>query len=139
MTEGESSSTSQPFIDPQILVSSLASESAILSAADKDTPTLIRRFAGKWTVEIALKDCELVADISLSSLIRSAVERFSSAHEMPTSDTHFDVAGVLMSLNNSSYQSLGRPHARAVDVSDLRDALGLCSFCFGLCTSSLTT
>lgn len=58
------------------------------------------------------------ADLSL------AVERFSSAQVKPASDPHYDVAGVLMNLNNSSYQSFGKPQARAVDVSDLREALG---------------
>lgn len=53
-----------------------------------------------------------------------AVERFSSAQVKPDDDTHYDVANVLMNFNNSSYQSFGKPQARPVDVSDLRDALG---------------
>jgi len=64
---------------------------------------------GRWTVEVALKD---------------SVERFSSAQVKPADDPHYDVAGVFMNLNNSSYQSFGKQQTRAVDVSDLRDALG---------------
>ena len=54
-----------------------------------------------------------------------AVERYSSAQLSPLpADPHFDVAAVLMSMRNPSYQSIGRPASRAVDVTDLREALG---------------
>ena len=56
-----------------------------------------------------------------------AVERFYSAPLKPVDDdTHFEVANVLMSLNNPSFQSFGRPQNRSVDVTDLREALGEC-------------
>jgi hypothetical protein len=54
-----------------------------------------------------------------------AVERFSSAQIKPTGDdAHFDVAHALMNIENPSYQSFSRPQSRAVDVTDLREALG---------------
>ena len=59
-TNGESSSTSKPLLDPELLVSALASNSTILSSTGRDAPTLVRRLVGKWTVEAALKDCELI-------------------------------------------------------------------------------
>ena len=52
-----------------------------------------------------------------------AVETFSSAGKVDH-DPHHDVANVLMSMGNPSYQSFGRPQSRAVDVTDLREALG---------------
>jgi hypothetical protein len=55
----------------------------------------------------------------------AAVERFSSAQIKPTGDdAHFDVAHALMNIENPSYQSFSRPQSRAVDVTDLREALG---------------
>ena len=69
MIEGESSLTSQPFLDPQVLVSSLASKSTILGATDMDTPTLVRRLAGRWTVETALKECEFTVRFPLLYVI----------------------------------------------------------------------
>jgi hypothetical protein len=54
-----------------------------------------------------------------------AVERFSSAQVKTVSDAHFDVAHVLMGIENPSYQSFSRPQSRAVDVADLREALGV--------------
>ncbi len=57
-TEGDSSSTSRPLLDPELLVSSLTSSSTVLTGTGGDAPTLMRRIAGKWTVEVALKDCQ---------------------------------------------------------------------------------
>ncbi|ORY35419.1 hypothetical protein BCR39DRAFT_509555 [Naematelia encephala] len=109
LTEGESSATSRPLLDPEIVVSALAQATSVREITGKDSSSLVGRFAGGWSVETALKD---------------SVERYSSANIRPARDAHFDVANVLMSMNNSSYQSLGRPQSRAVDVTDLREALG---------------
>ncbi|KAK4684800.1 protein EFR3, partial [Tremellales sp. Uapishka_1] len=108
--EGESSATSLPLLDPEILVSALVTSPSVLEKTGRDASTLVRRFAGRWTVEIALKD---------------SVERFSSAEVRPQ-DNHFDVAHVLLGMDNPSYQSFFRPNsnARSIDVGDLREALG---------------
>lgn len=52
------------------------------------------------------------------------MERFSSAQIRPENDPHYDVANVLMNIDNSSFQSFQRPVSRALDVTDLREALG---------------
>ena len=107
--EGESSSSTQPFLDPGTLISELSASSAILESTNQDVSSLTRRFTTKWTVESALKD---------------SVERFSAVANL-SADPHYDVASVLMSLNNNSYQSFGqRQPSRPVDVMDLREALG---------------
>lgn len=50
------------------------------------------------------------------------MERFSAPQN--TLDSHHATHTALMAIPNASYQSLGRPPSRAVDVNDLRDALG---------------
>jgi hypothetical protein len=57
-TEGESSITSQPLLDPEILVSALAHNQSVLDAMGRDGSEVVKRLAGKWTVEDAIKDCE---------------------------------------------------------------------------------
>lgn len=58
----------------------------------------------------------------------SAVEQYSAAQVPPSGDTHFDIAKALMSMSNPSYHSFAaRPHTRPVDVTDLREALGMSS------------
>jgi hypothetical protein len=56
--EGESSSTTQPLLDPETIVSEFAGSTNVQTATSRDTPTLTKRFATKWTVETAVKDCE---------------------------------------------------------------------------------
>lgn len=70
----------------------------------------------EWSVQSCLS--------GLGELTCIATERFSPAHVRPADDPHFDVANVLMSMNNPSYQSFGRPTSKVVDVTDLREALG---------------
>ncbi|WVF72663.1 hypothetical protein IAT40_007481 [Kwoniella sp. CBS 6097] len=111
--EGESSSTSKPLLDPEILVSSLANSEGVPNAAGRDAGVLVKRWSVRWTVENAIKD---------------SVERFSSAHVKPADhDPTNEIASALMSMNNGSLQSFGaRPGsgARGIDVEDLREALG---------------
>lgn len=96
--EGESSNSTA--LVPPSIVNSFASSQNVQSATKLDAETLHSRLDSRWTVEGAIRD---------------SVERFSSA---PT-----EHASKLMAISNSSFQSFGRPVSRAVDVSDLRDAL----------------
>jgi hypothetical protein len=57
--EGESSMTIQPLLNPEILVSALANSQNVLSATGRDGSEVVQRLAGKWNVEIAIKDCKL--------------------------------------------------------------------------------
>ncbi|WVW85749.1 hypothetical protein I302_107787 [Kwoniella bestiolae CBS 10118] len=113
--EGESSSASKPLLDPEVLLSSLAGSSNVLGATGRDSAGLRRRWEVGWSVESAVKD---------------SIERFSSAHIKPEDqEIHNEIANVLMSMNNGSYQSFGnasggRPGSRTIDVGDLREALG---------------
>ncbi|WVQ99870.1 hypothetical protein IAU59_007013 [Kwoniella sp. CBS 9459] len=111
--EGESSATSKPLLDPEILISSLAHSDGVQNATGRDAGALVKRLSIGWTIENAIKD---------------SVERFSSAHVKPVDhDATNDIANVLMSMNNGSLQSFGaRPGsaARGIDVEDLREALG---------------
>jgi hypothetical protein len=56
--EGESSSTTQPLLDPEIVVGEFAASTNVQTATSRDTSTLSKRFTTKWTVETAVKDCE---------------------------------------------------------------------------------
>ncbi|KAK6910623.1 hypothetical protein I203_104655 [Kwoniella mangroviensis CBS 8507] len=118
MIEGESSSASKPLLDPKVLLTALTGSSNVQSATGRDEAGLRRRWEVKWSVENAVKD---------------SIERFSSGHVRPEDqEIHNEIANVLMSMNNGSYQSFGngsatgghRPGSRTIDVGDLREALG---------------
>ncbi|WWD18958.1 hypothetical protein CI109_103415 [Kwoniella shandongensis] len=112
--EGESSSATKPLLDSEVILSSLTGAKVVQGVTKGDEKALKRKFGSRWTVESAIKD---------------SVERFSSANIVPADDPHYDVAHVLMSLNNGSYQSFNgnggaRPVSRSIDVGDLREAIG---------------
>ncbi|WWC63173.1 uncharacterized protein I303_105773 [Kwoniella dejecticola CBS 10117] len=116
--EGESSSSSKPLMDPEFLLSNLSESPAVQGATNRDALNLRRRWETKWNVEGAIKD---------------SIERYASAHVKPDDhEKHHEIANVLMSMNNGSYQSFGngngtgsgRPGSRSIDIGDLREALG---------------
>ncbi|WWC71678.1 uncharacterized protein I206_105636 [Kwoniella pini CBS 10737] len=116
--EGESSSSSKSLIDPEILLDNLSESTSVQKATGRDATSLRKRMGTKWTVEEAIKD---------------SIERYSSARVEPEDHgIHNEIANVLMSMNNGSYQSFGnvngnsinRPGSRSIDIGDLREALG---------------
>lgn len=60
-TEGESSTSALPLLNPDALVSSLATAPSIQSSSRMDEAALRQRWSEVWTVESALKNCELNA------------------------------------------------------------------------------
>lgn len=104
-TEGESAASSLPLLDATELIAAFSDAPAPKAASMRDAPWLQARFSAPWSVEAA---------------IRESVERFTS----PVAGSDSAAAATLMAIPNTSYQSLGRPVSRAVDVSDLREALG---------------
>lgn len=134
MVEGESSTAAHPALDTEMLVSAIASSSEIQRVTKKDAQALVRRIGAGWSVETALRDCKCFKAwaspiLAGPSLTVPAVERFSSAKVDAPHDTHFDIANVLMTIDNSSYHSFARasqspPQQKHVDISDLRQALG---------------
>ena len=107
---GESSAASRPALDPSLLVSEMASSPVVADKTGLDEAVLRKRLGAKWTVDWALNQ---------------SVERWASpsSPRMSGEHPHLDVAAVLMSMSNPSYQSFNRPASRAIDVSDLREAL----------------
>lgn len=122
--EGESSATSRPLLDPELLVAKMAVAQSVMSGTGFESDLLLSRLAVDWTVEKAIRNGTWSGSDNEVAKLTTAVERFSSAHVKPAEDAHFDVANVLMSMGNPSYQSFGRPQSKAIDVTDLREALG---------------
>ena len=56
--EGESSGSSQPLFDPEIVISAIATSPNVLARTGRDPQALVQRFAVNWSVESALRDCE---------------------------------------------------------------------------------
>ena len=74
-TSREASTSSRPFIDPELVVQALAANHNAQVVTGLDRPMLLRRLASEWTLESALKDCaylpyvfaDFIADWSLDS------------------------------------------------------------------------
>lgn len=58
--EGESSSASRPLLDRDVLLSALASSTNVQRSTGNDSSSLMRRLDTSWSVENALKTCELL-------------------------------------------------------------------------------
>lgn len=121
--EGESSGSSQPLFDPELIVASIATSPNVLARSAMDPQTLVQRFAVAWSVETALRDCK---SLNAGAGLTLAVERFSGHDVSGDPSAHLSSGQALMNIENLSYQSFGRPQSRAIDVTDLRDALGTC-------------
>ncbi|WVQ74798.1 hypothetical protein IAR50_004404 [Cryptococcus sp. DSM 104548] len=109
--EGESSAAAKPLLDPTVLLGALSRAEVVQGATGWTAVQAEKVLGGRWSVEKAIKD---------------SVERFSSANMRPDDDSHYNAAAsLLMSMNNASYHSVdGKRVSRAVDVADLREALG---------------
>ncbi|ODO06619.1 hypothetical protein I350_03976 [Cryptococcus amylolentus CBS 6273] len=109
--EGESSATAKPLLNPTVLLGALSRAEVVQGATGWTGGQTERVLGTRWNVEKA---------------IRESVERFSSANVRPDDDSHYAAAAsLLMNMNNASYQSVNdRRVSRAIDVTDLRDALG---------------
>ncbi len=55
---GESSSATQPLLDPEVIVSALASSGAVQRATRRDAGALVRWMGARWSVETALAGSE---------------------------------------------------------------------------------
>lgn len=103
-TQGESAAASLPLLDPSAIIDSFSASPRIQDAAGRDASEIRDRLASRWTVEDA---------------IRESFERFHQPAPAPDAAPRSITA-----IPNESYHSLGRPASRAVDIGDLRDALG---------------
>ena len=56
-TEGESSATSQPLLDPESLIAEFAASSKVQEVSGSDANMITKRMSSPWSVEIAVKDC----------------------------------------------------------------------------------
>ncbi|CAK9782783.1 unnamed protein product [Cutaneotrichosporon oleaginosum] len=100
-SEAESAAATHPILSAREVTAAFAASPAVEAGTGRDAQGITRVFAGRWSVEDAL---------------RNATERFHRPSPAPE-------AAPFMAIPNASYQSFGRPMSRAVDVGDLRDAL----------------
>ncbi|KAF8591435.1 hypothetical protein K439DRAFT_1380352 [Ramaria rubella] len=101
--------TSEPLIDADFVVQTLAANHNAQVVTGLDRPTLLRHLALEWTLESALKD---------------SVERHST-HDVLRGDgvsPFLKISPALMHIENLSLQSLARTQ-HGVGVHDLREAL----------------
>lgn len=56
--EGETSGSSQPIFDPEIVISAIATSPNVLARTGREPQALVQRFAVNWSVESALRDCK---------------------------------------------------------------------------------
>ncbi|EJD53693.1 hypothetical protein AURDEDRAFT_180118 [Auricularia subglabra TFB-10046 SS5] len=103
-SRGESSSSTQPFINKETALSALAGNRNVQVATGLDRAALLARLATKWSMELALRD---------------SVEHTSNFEIRPANPSTFVK---LMHIENMSMQSLARS-TRGVGVGDLREAL----------------
>jgi len=105
---GESSTSTKPFIDPEIVMNALAANEHVRNLSGLNEDEVLRRLGAEWTVEIALKNC-----------IESTQEVIRPEGVSPW----IKISPAIMHIDNHSLQSVSRT-SREVGVGDLREALG---------------
>lgn len=125
-----SSDSNEPWsgVDAEVALMAIVSSTNVQEAIGLDRQGLLRRFANKWTPELALKECTFL-DLSIhistdTDTFMSAVERTSNheAHRGDGISPLLKISPALMHIENMSLQSLARS-TRGVGVTDLREAL----------------
>jgi hypothetical protein len=69
--EGESSATSRPLLDPDLLISKMAVAQPVISGTGFDSDLLLSRLAVDWTVEKAIRNGQLIPPRHMSRANRS--------------------------------------------------------------------
>lgn len=64
ITEGESSSATQPLLDTEVITSALASSGQVQKATHKDAAGIVKRLGAGWSIESALMNCEQDPNVS---------------------------------------------------------------------------
>jgi hypothetical protein len=59
---GESSTSTKPFIDPEVVLNALAANEHVRNLSGLNEDEVLRRLGAEWTVEIALKNCKICFD-----------------------------------------------------------------------------
>ena len=124
---GESSTSTKPFVDPEIVLRALAANHHVQSVSGLSEEEVLHRLRAEWTVEIALKNCKFSPRICVTTrshvMMLSGVEATQEVARPEGMSPWIKISPALMHIDNQSLQSVSRT-SREVGVGDLREALG---------------